>query len=427
MIRVTTIVVMVFVMAATALAQTAPSQAPAPDYRIGVLDVLTITVRNEKDLSGDVTVRSDGKIALKVGKEIMALGLRPDELKTKVVEELSNYFKPVPEVTIQVKQIVSRMKLTPAAAAAIAAPPPMLEVSGPTYFADGEIRGATAGRAMKLKEPFEIYQASGKTLCASASATPIKPTDAGSGWRLTITPLRLASEVVLSVDGQRLWERGEALANGPKGRAVIALQAGERVLLDYISAGDLLGPSQSFSYRPGDPDRPVAMNSAGCNAVGMGLQIGLPPVESQTFVEANLWLVRTLADGSERVRQQTVRARAGTTAEFVFDDETIGLAPAKPGAAGAAQPAERQVRTSGRLRPVGASDGKVTMEVTLAQHLVERPGTADRMNGGSATFELTAGPEEVVAFRVPQVADDAGRVGERMSLRVQVKVLRYRY
>ena len=128
MIRAATLVLMLTVTATSVLAQTqtqggpprptptpAPSKqiqpppAPEPDYIIGANDVLTINVWNEKDLSGDVIVRPDGKIALPVGKEIVALGLRPDELKVKVMEELGNFFKPAPEVYIQVKQINSRI------------------------------------------------------------------------------------------------------------------------------------------------------------------------------------------------------------------------------------------------------------------------------------------------------------------------------
>ena len=86
-----------------------PPPPVEPNYTIGANDVLTINVWNEKDLSGDVTVRPDGKITLPVGAEIMALGLRTDELKTKIMEELKKFFKPAPEVYIQVKQINSRL------------------------------------------------------------------------------------------------------------------------------------------------------------------------------------------------------------------------------------------------------------------------------------------------------------------------------
>jgi hypothetical protein len=76
------------------------------------------------------------------------------------------------------------------------------------------------------------------------------------------------------------------------------------------------------------------------------------------------------------------------------------------------------------VRPLGLlADGKSVVELVLAQYLAEPPGQADRPSGGSTTYELTAGPDEVVAFRVPQVSDNAGRQGERMSVRIQVKAL----
>jgi polysaccharide export outer membrane protein len=121
-IRIATLALIVTVASASVWAQQAPPKpTPAqskqpqplpvvePDYRIGASDVLTINVWNEKDLSGDVVVRPDGKISMPVGKEIMALGLKPEELKVKLMEELGNFFKPAPEVYIVVKQINSRI------------------------------------------------------------------------------------------------------------------------------------------------------------------------------------------------------------------------------------------------------------------------------------------------------------------------------
>ena len=156
----------------------------------------------------------------------------------------------------------------------------------------------------------------------------------------------------------------------------------------------------------------------------MGLQIGLPPVESRDIVESTLWLVRTLADGSERSVRQIVRVRAGTTTEFFFDDEPIVLSGSGAGSS-AAPPVERRVRTFGSLRPSGfMSDGRIIMHLVLAQYLADQPGQSDRMSGGSTTYELMASPYEVVAFRVPQVTDSAGRMGERLSVRIQVKALK---
>jgi len=86
---------------------TPPPAPPAPNYVIGVNDVLTIQIWRETDVSGDVVVRPDGKITLHVGNDIVAAGLTTDELKAKVTEERKKFYEE-PAVTIQVKQINSR-------------------------------------------------------------------------------------------------------------------------------------------------------------------------------------------------------------------------------------------------------------------------------------------------------------------------------
>ena len=86
-----------------------PTPTPVPpDYTIGVDDVLTINVFGDTVLSGDVVVRPDGKITMPFGEDILALGLRTDELKKKVLQEISKTYTDPPAITIQVKQINSR-------------------------------------------------------------------------------------------------------------------------------------------------------------------------------------------------------------------------------------------------------------------------------------------------------------------------------
>ena len=81
--------------------------APPPSYIIGPDDVLTISVWREPDASGEVIVRPDGKITLKIGNDIVASGLTTDELKEKVTTELKRFYDD-PTVFVQVKTINSR-------------------------------------------------------------------------------------------------------------------------------------------------------------------------------------------------------------------------------------------------------------------------------------------------------------------------------
>jgi polysaccharide export outer membrane protein len=78
-----------------------------PDYVIGPDDVLTIIVWREKDMSGDVGVRPDGKISLPLVNEVQAAGLTPEQLRTQLTEAFSKLFEE-PSVTVVVKAINSR-------------------------------------------------------------------------------------------------------------------------------------------------------------------------------------------------------------------------------------------------------------------------------------------------------------------------------
>jgi polysaccharide export outer membrane protein len=80
---------------------------PPADYLIGPDDVLIITFWKDKDLSGEVTVRPDGKITLPLISDVMAAGLTPEQLREKVTTEATRFVED-PSATVSVKQINSR-------------------------------------------------------------------------------------------------------------------------------------------------------------------------------------------------------------------------------------------------------------------------------------------------------------------------------
>lgn len=102
---------------ASAAAQTAtPSPAaagsqPAPvvpdSFVIGPEDVLGVVFWREPDLSGDVTVRPDGRISLPVIGELEAAGLTPNALRERVQAAAAKYLTEV-NVAVVVRQINSR-------------------------------------------------------------------------------------------------------------------------------------------------------------------------------------------------------------------------------------------------------------------------------------------------------------------------------
>jgi polysaccharide export outer membrane protein len=83
--------------------------APAPrdTYVIGPDDVLSIVFWREKDLSGDVTVRPDGKVTLPLLNDVQAEGRTPDELRD-ALREAARTFVEDPNPTVVVKEVRSR-------------------------------------------------------------------------------------------------------------------------------------------------------------------------------------------------------------------------------------------------------------------------------------------------------------------------------
>jgi polysaccharide biosynthesis/export protein len=81
--------------------------AAMPEYTIGEQDVLYIDVWREKELSGDVVVRPDGKITVPLVNEIYVVGMTPLQLQKALEEKLKSYLA-VPQVTVVVRSISSR-------------------------------------------------------------------------------------------------------------------------------------------------------------------------------------------------------------------------------------------------------------------------------------------------------------------------------
>ena len=80
---------------------------PPPDYTIGPDDVLTIVFWRNKDLSGDVVVRPDGKITLPLINDVQAATLTTEQLRLELIEQ-AGHFVEEPNATVVVKQVNSR-------------------------------------------------------------------------------------------------------------------------------------------------------------------------------------------------------------------------------------------------------------------------------------------------------------------------------
>jgi polysaccharide export outer membrane protein len=76
------------------------------EYRIGIEDVLFISVWRDQDLTREVPVRPDGKISMPLIQDVVAAGKTPEELAQDIRSRLKDYLSN-PSVTVVVREINS--------------------------------------------------------------------------------------------------------------------------------------------------------------------------------------------------------------------------------------------------------------------------------------------------------------------------------
>jgi polysaccharide biosynthesis/export protein len=79
----------------------------APDYVVGIGDVLGIVFWRQQDMSAEVVVRPDGRISIPLLNDIDVAGLTPEQLRQKLTTDAQKFVQD-PNVTVVVKQINSR-------------------------------------------------------------------------------------------------------------------------------------------------------------------------------------------------------------------------------------------------------------------------------------------------------------------------------
>lgn len=86
--------------------QAAAGITPPADYVIGEGDVLIITYWDQKEMNGDYVVRPDGMITLSLIDDVPAKGLKPEQLRDRLLK-LSTMFED-PRITVGIRTINSR-------------------------------------------------------------------------------------------------------------------------------------------------------------------------------------------------------------------------------------------------------------------------------------------------------------------------------
>jgi polysaccharide export outer membrane protein len=118
--------------ATTSSSSTAAVVVPATGYVIGPEDELAVTFWRESELSAEVIVRPDGKISLPLLNEIVAAGLTPEQLRTRIIERARSFIEN-PSASVIVRAIKSRKVFVTGAVSkpgsyALAAPTTVLQL-----------------------------------------------------------------------------------------------------------------------------------------------------------------------------------------------------------------------------------------------------------------------------------------------------------
>ena len=146
----------------------APASVPVSEhrYKVGPLDLLTITVWRNPELSTAVTVRPDGRISMPLVSDIMAAGKSPSELAKELETGLSRLIRD-PSVTVIVSgfqgTFSEQIRIVGEATRPQAVPyrqnmtvlDVMIQAGGLTDFADGNaavlVRGSQGGKQFSLR------------------------------------------------------------------------------------------------------------------------------------------------------------------------------------------------------------------------------------------------------------------------------------
>jgi len=276
-------------------------------------------------------------------------------------------------------------------------PPPASDlrivITTAVYQPDGGVSVETA--PISGLAPSVVHLYSRASVCDAAMSGATEPRDARFGWRLAARPVRTgASDVVVSIDWLRVWDRGQRLTAGPSGTVQLTLHPGDRIPLDFIP-------------NPGANE--------GCRAVGLGLEIRLArttaavapnseliPLGAKegagSAYSADLWLVHKLPAGTEYAQHQRVRLTEDG-GSFTFPAVNV---PTPKG--------EMAVDISGSFKRYRTPTGAEFMYVSMMRGLNGASLPAGGVNAGTGTMIAVPGPAEVLSLELPTSGGAGGRV-----------------
>lgn len=272
-------------------------------------------------------------------------------------------------------------------------------LAAPIQFLDGRLAGASV-KITPSDTPWFVY--SQTNLCRSMISRTA-PLEAIDGWRVTISERgRTTTQVTLSVNWQRTWERGRPVTGGSGGTSELTLQGGDRVGLDQLTRptqpGNCMATSKTLEVR-------VARTVQVRPAVMTGSSPVTPPVVEpdaslETPVVAELWMVHRAPNGNETVDYQAVQLVAGGVG-FMFrglpSDTTEGA---------------MVIDLNGQLRAVQRADGSRGLALSLTRSFTQVATGQVRFSGsgGNKTLDWLS-PGDVISVDVPDPGTPAARGG----------------
>lgn len=276
-------------------------------------------------------------------------------------------------------------------------------LAAPIQFLDGRLAGASV-KVIPSDAPWFVY--SQTSLCRSMISRTA-PADATDGWRVTVNErTRGATQITLSVNWQRVWERGRAVSNGSGGTSELTLQSGDRVGLDQLvrptQPGVCAATSKTLELRVTRTVTPilVARPPASAGPVAPTAPVIEPDAPIDTPVLAELWMVHRSPGGSETVDYQAVQLITGGVG-FMFRSLPADTAEGA-----------MVIDLNGQLRAVQRADGTRGLAISLTRSFTQVSTGQVRFSGsgGNKTLDWLA-PGDVISVDLPDPGTPGARGG----------------
>jgi hypothetical protein len=275
-------------------------------------------------------------------------------------------------------------------------PPPQpsdlrVVITSAVYQPDGGVSVETA--PISGTAPSVVHLYSRASVCDAAMSGATEPRDAKFGWRLAARPVRAGtSDVVVSIDWLRVWDRGQRLAAGPSGTVQLTLHPGDRIPLDFIPNSQVSETCRAvglaLEIRLARTAVAVAPNS---ELIPLGAKEGAGPGYS-----ADLWLVHKLPAGTEYAQHQRVRL---TEDGGSFSFAAVNVPTPK---------GEMAVDISGSFKRYRTPTGVEFMYVSMMRGLNGAALPAGGVTAGTGTMIAVPGPAEVLSLELPTTGSGGG-------------------